>query len=209
MDGYDVVETIRQNEAGIKATRKKGDTIPHFPVVVLTADVQMAQRQTYLSHGFDECLLKPVSLGQFRRLLIRWGLMAGEEEEAVPAGDNTTATDNEALPPAIDLASMKELMGAIDDNAVQMMHMFADMTAPLVERLARARDNKDMHELREAGHSLKGAARSASCNILGDIAAQLQTDAEAGKDDCGALVNKIEVEFARVRKAIAELKPQE
>jgi CheY-like chemotaxis protein len=210
MDGYDVVEHIRAGEAGRKATRKKGESIPHFPVVVLTADVQMAQRQTYLSHGFDECLLKPVSLGQFRRLLIRWGLLAGAEDEDSTAAESisTTTAPPDNLPPAIDLATMRELMGAVDENAIQMMGMFVDMTAPLIERLRVARDLNDMHELREAGHSLKGAARSASCNVLGDIAAQLQTDAEAHKDGCGALVNKIEAEFERVREAIKNLKPE-
>ena len=56
--------------------------------------------------------------------------------------------------------------------------------------------------------SLKGAARSASCNVLGDIAAQLQTDAENHKEGCGALVNRIESEFERVREAIKNLKPE-
>lgn len=210
MDGYDVVETIRAQEAGILATRRKDDPTPHFPVVVLTADVQMAQRQTYLSHGFDECLLKPVSLGQLRRLLIRWGLMHGDDDDGSSGDTPAPATGNDdTLPPAIDLQSMKELMGAIDQNAIDMMHMFVDMTAPLIDRLRRARDNNDMHELHEAGHSLKGAARSASCNVLGDIAAQLQTDAEANKEDCGTLVNTIEIEFERVRAAITALKPLE
>ena len=40
----------------------------------------MAQRQTYMELGFDECLLKPVSLAQVRRLMMRWGLLP----EALP-----------------------------------------------------------------------------------------------------------------------------
>ncbi|HRQ60211.1 MAG TPA: response regulator, partial [Alphaproteobacteria bacterium] len=67
IDGYQVVSTIRTEEKTSGSTR--------FPVIVLTADVQMAQRETYMSHGFDECLLKPVSLGQLSRLLVHWGLI--------------------------------------------------------------------------------------------------------------------------------------
>lgn len=206
LDGYDVVETIRAREAGQEAT---GTTVAHFPVVVLTADVQMAQRQTYLGHGFDECLLKPVSLGHLRRLLIRWGLLAedGEDTPDETPATATASTPADGLPPAVDLEAMKELMGTVDDNTIQMLHMFVDMTASLIERLQRARDHDDMHELHESGHSLKGAARSACCNVLGDIAAQLQDDAEARKAGCGALVNDIEKEFARVKETIANLKP--
>jgi len=65
IDGYQVIKEIRSME----------DAETRFPVIVLTADVQMAQRQTYMELGFDECLLKPISLAQVRRLMMRWGLL--------------------------------------------------------------------------------------------------------------------------------------
>ncbi|MCB9991947.1 MAG: response regulator [Rhodospirillales bacterium] len=195
MDGYDVITAIRAQEK-------------HFPVVVLTADVQMAQRQTYLSHGFDECLLKPVSLGQFRRLLIRWGLLedgeAWEQESAAEPTSRSGAEDG--LPPAIDLEAMKAQMGAVDDGTIEMMHMFVDMTAPLIDKIKNAMAHDDFYELKEGAHSLKGGARSACCNVLGDIAARLQDDAEEQKDGCDALVKQIEQEFERVRQAVTMLK---
>ncbi|MGH6737459.1 MAG: response regulator, partial [Bradyrhizobium sp.] len=81
MDGYALVERLRAKE--------EKDNTPHLPIIVLTADVQMSQRHTYLGYGFDECLLKPVSLGQLRRLLIRWGLLT-EAQSVEPA--NAPAT---------------------------------------------------------------------------------------------------------------------
>lgn len=211
MDGYDVVEAIRAQEAGRAASRKKGKTVTHFPVVVLTADVQMSQRQTYLGHGFDECLLKPVSLGQFRRLLIRWGLLDETEEDSVPPEEpSPTTTDNQAsgggLPPAVDLEAMRELMGAVDDGTIEMLQMFIEMTEPLLAQIRRAADNKDMHALRETAHSLKGAARSACCNVLGDLASTLQDEAEQKNTDCVRLVPAIEQEFVRASAAIRALK---
>lgn len=211
MDGYDLVETIRAQEAGRLATQNRNNAADHMPVVVLTADVQMAQRQTYMAYGFDECLLKPVSLGHFRRLLVRWGLLAAGDddemdEDTKPAGGDSG--DTQGKPPAIDRACIVELMGALDDNTVQMMQMFADMTAPLIARLQKARAENDLPELREAAHSLKGAARSACCNLLGDLASQLQDDAEAGKSGCVALVAAIEDEFKRACAAIADLRAE-
>ncbi len=195
MDGYGLVDTIRKQE------KKDGG---HFPVIVLTADVQMAQRDTYLRHGFDECLLKPVSLGQFRRLLIRWGLLLNEEKtEETPAAAKKAPAPTTA---AVDKASIRELMGAFDDNAIEMLNMFAEMTAPLIERLQKAQDNNDYHDLKEAAHSLKGAARSACCNILGDMASHLQEDAEKKKPSAG-LVEEIKAEFSRAEAEIKTLKP--
>ncbi len=106
----------------------------------------------------------------------------------------------------MDTAKIKEQMGAFDDTIIQMLHMFIEMTEPVVVRIRNAMDHADYKDLKEAAHSLKGGARSACCNILGDVAAQLQTDADARKPTCPGLVDRIEVEFARAREAIRNLK---
>lgn len=191
VDGYTVVQTIREDD------EKLGR---HFPVIALTADVQMAQRQVYMSHGFDECLLKPVSLGQFRRLLIRWGLLQ-ESKDSPVEGEKAPRTES---PSAIDRGAMIAQMGAFDENAIEMLKLFVDMTRPLVERVAKAQAQHDMAELAEAAHSLKGAARSACLNDLGEAAAALQTEAE-NKGACEAFVQKVVQEFERARDEIAAL----
>lgn len=199
LDGYGVVDHIR--------TEEQDDEDTHFPVIVLTADVQMAQRETYLSHGFDECLLKPVSMGQFRGLMIRWGLLSEDHGAANDQNESVSTHDNNKNA-AIDISAMREQMGAFDQGAIDMLHMFVDMTQPLIEKLKKAEQDKDTHELLETGHSLKGAARSACCKILGDLASELQDRSEAGQPP-EDLVTKIEEEFARVREEVKTLKPED
>lgn len=190
VDGYTVVRSIREDDALLDR---------HFPIIVLTADVQMSQRQTYMEHGFDECLLKPVSLGQFRRLLIRWGLLENEDEAGTHAND---ADKNKgAIPLVIDRQAMIEQMGAFDDNAIEMLKMFADMTAPLIARIQKAQAAGDYHDLAEAAHSLKGAARSACLTILGDVASILQDEAEK-EAPCAQIVNNIQKAYDN---AVAEI----
>ena len=193
MDGYGLVETIR--------TREK-ETGGHFPVIALTADVQIAQRDVYLRHGFDECLLKPVSLGQFKRLMIRWRLLSdipdkNKTERIIPSCVEKTAVDKTA---------MRELMGAFDSNAIEMLNMFIDMTAPLIQRIQTAQERSDYDDLKEAAHSLKGAARSACCNILGNLASDLQDDSERKKPRPD-LVEQIAFEFTRAKNEIKTLIP--
>lgn len=227
IDGYALVEAIRESEG--KATKKAGASQPgkespngdHFPVIVLTADVQMSQRQVYLRHGFDECLLKPVTLGHLRRLLIRWGLLdsetAAEEQMPEHALDSSVmpvketavaqASQRSQTSPAIDRAALAEQMGAFDDSVIEMLGLFIGMTEPLIDDIDAAFGAADWHGVREAAHSLKGAARSACANALGDLAARLQDDAEAGRAS-DALVREIKTEFERVRAAIAALVAQ-
>lgn len=201
MDGYGVVDAVRTQE---KTSGK------HLPVIVLTADVQMAQRQVYLGYGFDECLLKPVSLGHFRRLLIRWGLLSEAEKAALAAdpaiaqAQQKIATADDTLPPALDIALIEEQMGAFDDSAREMLGFFIEMTEPVLQRLVQGQETANAHEVKEAAHSLKGAARSACAMHLGNLASETQ-DAAEKNGDTSKLVRSIVEEFSRVRSAITKL----
>ncbi|PZO86568.1 MAG: hybrid sensor histidine kinase/response regulator, partial [Micavibrio aeruginosavorus] len=191
MDGYALVKAVRADDV---------DLGRHMPVIALTADVQIAQRQVYMGHGFDECILKPVSLGQMRRLLVRWGFLGADNAE--PVKTNISAPRKNLS--AIDREAMIEQMGAFDDDAIEMLKMFVDMTAPVMERLSKAAEASDLHDLKEAAHSLKGAARSACLNALGDIAAQIQDEAEDGHCSPDRIV-QVQSEFTRAQQEIAAL----
>lgn len=191
MDGYALVRAIREDDRRLNR---------HFPIIALTADVQIAQRQVYMGHGFDECLLKPVSLGHFKRLLIRWGLLK-DKAPVQPA-----AAPDEAGPSLhhIDREALTAQMGVFNADTVEMLRLFIEMTGPLIDDIIRAHTGKDHPVLAEAAHSLKGAARSACAAMLGDLAAELQERAETGQD-AGGLIQAIRDEFTSVREEIARL----
>jgi CheY-like chemotaxis protein len=200
IDGYEVISKIRMKEEG---------TERRMPVIVLTADVQMSKRQTYMEYGFDECLLKPVSMGQLRRLLYRWGMideeMLSPGEEPPPAYDPLPAIPtSKENKPAIDVASLAAQMGSSEEEAREMLGQFVNITEPLVQQVQQAWDNRDMYGLREAAHSLKGAARSACCSPLGEAAAELQDAATTGEASL-PLVNKIWKRFTEVEQAVNKL----
>ncbi|MCK5659494.1 MAG: response regulator, partial [Alphaproteobacteria bacterium] len=202
MDGYQLVAHIRTAEG-----KENIDMHKRFPVIALTADVQLAQRQAYLSYGFDECLLKPVSLGQFRQLLIRWGVLREEATAANIPVVSVCATDapSSSLLPAVDKDAMISQMGAFDAEAIEMLQMFVDMTQPSIEKLEAAFAQNNTHELKETAHSLKGSARSACCPRLGDLAAEMQENAEKGQAITADMIATIKAEFERVAKEVKTL----
>lgn len=195
VDGYEVVKTLRDDDQNLNR---------HFPIIALTADVQLAQRQVYMGHGFDECILKPVSLGQFRRLLTRWGLVGNTSSTQHEAAAENNKNDAPSSVSAIDRKAVEEQMGAFDADAIEMLKMFVEMSSSLMERIVAAEKDKNFHDLAEAAHSLKGGARSACLNILGDYAAQLQTDAE-NKTSCTGLVQDVVKAFEQAKEEINAL----
>lgn len=191
VDGYELVKMIRAQEAKIKKD---------FPVIALSADVQITQREHYMKHGFDEYLLKPVSLGQLRGLLIRWRLLDESMGDAEAAPDALSPKSDHA----IDRECLIKHVGAIDESTVEMMNMFIDMTAPLIDKIQAAQKDKDFKALEELGHSLKGGARSACCIKLGNLADDLQERASA-KRGCVRCIKAIIEEFDRVKSEIGTL----
>ena len=195
LDGYGVISAIRGAE---KKTKSKA----RLPVIVLTADVQVADRQVYLKYGFDECLLKPVTLGHFKRLLIRWGMLQERQEE----GMETAPVDEEEDTP-INLNALERQLGSIDAMAIEMLSMFVKMTQPLVEQLQSASEAGDSTQIREVAHSLKGSARSAGAVRMGDIAFEIQENAEGDTSDERLFADIIQ-EFENVKSHIKSLEEQ-
>jgi two-component system sensor histidine kinase/response regulator len=201
MDGYQLV-------AAIRAAEEKSSIDPHkrFPVIALTADVQLAQRQAYLAYGFDECLLKPVSLGQFKQLLIRWGVLRENHKAAEIVAPEVAEGPATLLPPAVDKKAMIEQMGALDQSSIDMLRMFVKMTQPTIGKIEAAFAKGEAHALRELAHSLKGGARSACCPRLGDLAAEMQENAGKNRPITTEMVEEIKAEFGRVSAEIENMK---
>ena len=204
VDGYEVIKTIRSSE---------NDDKERFPVIVVTADVQMAQRQTYMELGFDECLLKPISLAQVRRLMMRWGLLP----ESMPPTETTKKvdaphTEEEKVKPQsdaspIDLKELKTMLGALDDMAINMLDMFIDMTEPLINDLKTAHDKGDWHSFSEIGHSLKGSSRSIGAVGMGDLCAAIQDDSKDADDKTRqAMLDDALNEFEAIKAQIETIK---
>lgn len=176
MDGYGLVKAIRAQE---NEQQENGLKVERLPVIAMTADVQLVHHQVYLEHGFDECLLKPVSLGQLRQLLVRWGVIEEQAEKKptpppAPIKAPSASSSDSIL---FDRAMAEQQFGAFDLEAIDMVKMFIRMSTPHVAQMQEAFDNRELIKLKNIAHSLKGAARSACCVELGNIAENVQLHA--------------------------------
>ncbi len=206
VDGYELTSAIRNKEV----EENKTSIEEKLPIIVITADVQMSQRQAYMSHGFDECLLKPISLGQLKQLLIRWGILKDKIQKENKSTDipqkkeNNTNSDE----PPINKEDLIKHMGGFDASTIDMVKMFVQMTSKNIEEIKAAFLEKNISKLAEIAHSLKGAARSACCNRLGNVAASIQDISDKGilvnEDD----INKITEEFTNIEEYIKELEKE-
>lgn len=160
MDGYMLASKIREIEAG--KTR--------IPIILLTADIQLSDRTAYLRRGFDDCLTKPVTFHHLRHALQRWGLNISDIEKR-DALDHVGKTGH-----LIDLPRLINQIDGTQTEAINILKSFPVMSTPLLDRLHLPH----AHDVAEAAHSLKGAARFACCDALADACAYVQQQAERG-----------------------------
>jgi two-component system sensor histidine kinase/response regulator len=222
MDGYGLTKAVRQQEQDKQITN--GDRLP---IIAMTADVQLVHHQVYMEHGFDECLLKPASIGQLKELLIRWGVIEDHVVEQVidqntehvtETPDNIVATESDQTPetpsphnliqlPAsavIDTSMAVDQFGAFDDDAIMMIQSFIRMTEPQITETQQAFALRDWSRIRNIAHSIKGAARSACCMQLGDVAEQIQITADGGTVSTDQ-INMLLAAFEAARDTAAHL----
>lgn len=197
MDGFEIVRRIL-------ATPALADT----PVIALTADVTLAHGRLYAKHGFRECLLKPISVDQLRRVLVRWGiLMIAQPEAAPPAADSDTenAPQQAITLKHINIHELIKHYGTLDDDVLRSLQLFVRLSGAMMGELRRGIIEKNAYIVRSVAHSLKGSALVAQCMALADMAGELQKRAAEGSLEYEALPEKIALELENISLEVASL----
>ena len=84
MDGYEAIKRIRQHAVH-----------SHLPVICLSASAQVEDRDTILSHGFDDHVAKPIDFEHLRALLQKY--LCTDQKNAASTLDETQATTSSAV----------------------------------------------------------------------------------------------------------------
>lgn len=165
-------------------------------IVLVSGDHDVDTRPAVMAAGFDAILTKPITMDNLHALLLSQSLIATH-----PATQPSLLSDETG---ALDLVSLQEHMGDLDEVALSMLARFPDMMRPLVARISTLSEQGDVDPLVDVAHSLKGAARSAAAIELGDISETIQHNALHGVIE-KHLAHKLETAFSKVETAIQRI----
>jgi CheY-like chemotaxis protein len=79
--------------AAVAAIRALPGTAAHVPIVAVTANAMIGDRERYLAAGFDDYLAKPLRLEQLSQVIARW---TGNAERPAAAPDGPAGHDGAA-----------------------------------------------------------------------------------------------------------------
>lgn len=172
--------------------------------VLVSGDANAASNTHLLNIGFDQVLIKPVTIEHLQKLLMGYHLIVDEDEEDsnndYPAHKEPEFDETGA----ISISALREQMGDLDHIALEMLSRFPQMMRPKVFKMIHSLDQMSLLEVFEIAHSLKGAARSAGALQLGMVCEVIQEAATRNKMS-RELAQDLQIEFVRAEDAIKKI----
>jgi CheY-like chemotaxis protein/HPt (histidine-containing phosphotransfer) domain-containing protein len=165
MDGYALARSIRSIEAGRGAVR--------VPIVAFTATALSGHRETCISAGMDDCLVKPVNLSQILRSLDKW-LPIPRQSSAAPAPAPSPALADAAREQSpIDRLALAEISHGNTTTEHEILVDFRlanDGDAAVLLKAVAAGDTADVAHL---AHRILGACRMVGAHALAGVCTRL------------------------------------
>ena len=159
VDGYEITRRIRASE---------NPNISSVPVIALTADFSVNDKEKATEDGIDDFILKPYTPEELLNKLIQYGLSDSDNKKTPEINtDAKPVKKREELSMTIDLSGMLEdCMGEVD-MLEELLKLFKGNALEFIGKAKMHLKNQDYDQLQFAAHKLKsGLAMVQAANLL-------------------------------------------
>jgi signal transduction histidine kinase/CheY-like chemotaxis protein len=169
LDGFGATALIREHEKG---------TGGHLPIVGMIDPTVPPDRERFRRAGMDDVLAKPFDQETLEAMLLRYGV--GTDAERAP-----TETEELRRPelPFVDGDRLLEQSGGAPQLLAELVELFMEERATMLEPVVRAIERWDPRELEQAAHRLRGTFGSLAAPRATEAARRLELIARAGDPD--------------------------
>ncbi|MEP6874682.1 MAG: response regulator [Burkholderiales bacterium] len=173
MDGYAATRALREQPQ-----------FKHLPVIAMTANAMVGDREKVLAAGMNDHIAKPIKLDELFAILARWVRPAG-----APAPESTGAANLRGSPdPLADLPGVDTPAGlaSVAGNATlyrRLLCMFRDREADFAARFRAARAGGDGVAAERMVHDLKSVTGMLAAHGVQRAAVALEEGCKHGADD--------------------------
>ncbi len=205
MDGYQATASLRQREL-------TGDR--HVPVVALTANAMLGDREQCIAVGMDDYLAKPYTRAQLEQVLNRWLPPQKETAAEAVAAEAVAAARPTALPPAqtapaLDRTVLEEYRELAPDGslslAAEIGQIFLESSDAMFERMVSAQALSDAESMKQAAHSLKSSCANIGGMTLAQHLNEIESLAKAGRmNETAPLMQQVSLEFDQLKLELRE-----
>ena len=180
MDGYQATGRIREQECG---------TNHHIPIVAMTANAMIGDREKCLKAGMDDYVSKPLHLGHLRAALERWVVLPETRPVSVPVPDGVVP---------VDMARLRMFTDGNREEERELAALFSRQAQEIVGILTNATGAGKADVWRKAAHRLKGASGNLGASQLSALCREAEHHPGSAEEEKVAMVAAIRMELDRV-----------
>ncbi|MCX7556183.1 ATP-binding protein [Xanthomonadaceae bacterium JHOS43] len=204
MDGYTATRQRRQHE--------QAHALPRLPIIAMTANAMLGDREKCLEAGMDDYLSKPLNRALLESTLRNWmGVRSvAPRPVAVPALPPAPPRPRLAVPsnytsstPAIDQAILDELREIMGAEFVSLIRVFLDDAPVAIERIQTLAAQQDLGGIAAPAHTLKSTSANLGAMTLSAQARTLEQEARQNNlSDAEPKAAALAAEFDRVASVL-------
>ncbi|MFT5699088.1 MAG: two-component system sensor histidine kinase/response regulator [Desulforhopalus sp.] len=205
MDGFEATKSIREIEDGLTGGHR-------IPIIALTANALLGDRNACLEVGMDDYISKPFLLEQMASTLSHWFSEVNMENTDLPdvhAQVNMAEVShikNRDVPlfDRMVLDQIRELQMDDDPDLVsEVLSMYFQDTDVIMERLLVALSESDIKTVKSNAHTLKSSSANVGAMALSRKAKALEDGCEDNSPEKnGNIIRSIRDDYARTKNAL-------
>ncbi len=197
MDGFEATQRIRSREMNL--------ALPKLPIIALTANAIIGDRENCLAKGMDDYLSKPFTIEQLHKVLLQW-LPLREHHDL----EERVVTDEPVIKVKIDQKVLTQLKNLKAGLLVRIIDLYIESSPQLLLDMEQAVAQQDTNSLYKVAHSLKNSSANLGITDLTNLCRELEIKGREG--DLAAsviLVADIKRLYSLVAAALLGIKNKE
>lgn len=192
IDGYQATTTLREIET---------ETNEHLPIIALTANAMIGDKEKCLKAGMDDYLSKPIQPEKLVGMLAKYTRQIEHKEQntnTIPS-DNWKEEEKPAQEQPIDLSHFEMFTDNDPDLEKELLNLFFEQAELSLSDLEQSLSDNDNDTWEAAAHRLKGAAANLGAEPLAKACENAEYASENDKPDTTAMLTDIQTTLEELK----------
>ena len=182
IDGYQATTLLREKEA---------DEGSRLPIIALTANAMVGDKEKCIKAGMDDYLSKPVRPEKLKKVIAKW-LTVTQNADSESANDmSNISCQDESQTLDFDIERLELFTDGNQDEERELLDMFFEQAELSLLSLVENKDNEDPDGWRAAAHKLKGSAANLGANNLAHICEHAEKNFTKGMSEKAMMLDDI------------------